>query len=54
MADKASLQVIGFVLASVTAGIIVVAAVLVQASVGGRLADQPATWQAWKVTAAVR
>jgi hypothetical protein len=45
MADKASLQVIGFVLASVTAGIIVVAAALVHASAGGQFVDHRAPWQ---------
>jgi hypothetical protein len=39
MADKAGLQLIGLVLASVTASIILVASVLVYSWANGRLAD---------------
>jgi hypothetical protein len=39
MADKASLQLIGLVLASVTASIILVASMMVYSWAGGRLID---------------
>ena len=44
-ADKASLQVIGFVLASITAGIILVAGMLVHASAKGGLSEAQPQWQ---------
>jgi hypothetical protein len=44
-ADKASLQVIGFVLASITASIIFVAAMLVHASAKSQIADHQPSWQ---------
>jgi hypothetical protein len=44
-ADKASLQVIGFVLASITASIIFVAAMLVHASAQSQLTDHQPSWQ---------
>jgi hypothetical protein len=43
MADKASLQLIGLVLASVTASIIFIATVLVYSWANGRLGDYQAT-----------
>jgi len=44
-ADKASLQVIGFVLASTTVSIIFVAGMLVHASAKGGLSGHQPTWQ---------
>jgi hypothetical protein len=54
MADKASLQLIGFVLASVTASIILVASVLVYSWANGRLADHQATSQIERIVASHR
>jgi hypothetical protein len=44
-ADKASLQVIGFVLASITAGIILVAGMLVHASAKSDPSAHQPQWQ---------
>jgi len=46
MAKRASLQLIGLVLAGVTAGVIVIAATLVYRSTDIQLADRPVPWQA--------
>lgn len=49
-ADKTGLQVIGFVLASITASIIFVAAMLVHASAQSQLSDERPTWQIARTT----
>ena len=46
MAERASLQLIGLVLAGMTAGVIVIAAMLVFRSSDIQLADRPVPWQA--------
>jgi hypothetical protein len=46
MAERASLQLIGLVLAGMTAGVIVIAAMLVFRSTDIQLADRPVAWQA--------
>lgn len=46
VAERTSLQLIGLVLAGVTAGVIVIAAMLIIRSGDIQLADRPAPWQA--------
>jgi hypothetical protein len=46
MADKAGLQLIGWMMASVTAGVFLIAALLIARSAGLPLDDQPAARQA--------
>jgi Flp pilus assembly protein protease CpaA len=46
MADRGSLQLIGLVLAGVTAGVIFIVATLIYRSTDIQLANRPVSWQA--------